>query len=422
MLEQVLLKNVGVRYVERIDVYVEQGGYQATRKALLQYGPQEIIDIIKDSGLRGRGGAGFPTGLKWDFMPKEPDTQKYLCINFHEGETGTFKDRYLVEEDPHQVLEGVIIAAYAVGASKAYIHTRTEFPLGIKRWIRAIAEAYGHGFLGENILGTEFSLDMHVHHGSGAYITGEETALMESLEGKRGEPRLKPPYPTQAGLFNYPTLINNVETLANVPHIINRGAEWFRSVGTERSPGSKLFCISGHVRSPGNYELPLGTPLREIIYGHAGGMRGDKPLKAVVPGGASTPILTAEHLDTPMDFESLAEVGSALGTGAIVVMEEGTDMVDVARRLTRFFATESCGKCTPCRAGSMLLLNALDRIVAGKGKEGDIEMLESVCQNIVGNTFCPMGDAEVNPVLSTLKHFRNEYKYYIEHKRPMGAA
>jgi NADH-quinone oxidoreductase subunit F len=355
-------------------------------------------------------------------MPKGRDITKYLCINFHEGETGTFKDRYLVEEDPHQVLEGVIIAAYAVGASKAYIHTRSEFPLGIKRWIKAIAEAYGRGFLGKNILGTDFSLDMHVHYGSGAYITGEETALMEALEGNRGEPRLKPPYPTQAGLFGEPTLINNVETLANIPHIINHGPEWFRSIGTERSPGSKLFCISGHVRWPGNYELPLGTSLREIIYGHAGGMRGDKPLKAIIPGGASTPVLTAEHLDTPMDFESLAGVGSALGTGAIVVMEEGTDMVDVARRLMRFFQTESCGKCTPCRAGTLQLLNALDRIVDGQGKEGDIELLESTCQNIIGNTFCPMGDAEVNPVLSTLKHFRHEYEHYITFKRPITAT
>jgi NADH-quinone oxidoreductase subunit F len=422
MLEKVLLKNVGVRYVERINVYMAHGGYQAMRKALLEYEPQEIIDIIKASGLRGRGGAGFPTGLKWDFMPKDTDVAKYLCINFHEGETGTFKDRYLVEEDPHQVLEGVIIAAYAVGAKVAYIHTRSEFPLGIKRWIKAVAEAYGRGLLGEHILGTDFSLDMHVHAGAGAYITGEETALMESLEGKRGEPRLKPPYPTQAGLFGKPTLINNVETLANVPHIINRGSEWFQSMGTERSPGSKLFCISGHVRQPGNYELPLGTPLRELIFEHAGGMRGDKPLKAVIPGGASTPVLTAEHLDTPLDFESLAYVGSALGTGAVIVMEKGTDMVDAARRLTRFFKYESCGKCTPCRAGTLQLLNTLDRIVAGQGKEGDIELLESTCKNIIGNTFCPMGDAEINPVLSTLKYFRHEYEYYVKHKQPITVA
>ena len=422
MLERVLLKNVGIRYVDRIDVYMAQGGYQAVRKALLEYEPQEIIDMTKESGLRGRGGAGFPTGLKWDFMPKDPDLVKYLCINFHEGETGTFKDRYLVEEDPHQVLEGVIIAAYAVGASKAYIHTRSEFPLGIRRWIKAVAEAYGRGFLGENILGTNFSLDMHVHRGAGAYITGEETALMESLEGKRGEPRLKPPYPTQAGLFGQPTLINNVETLSNIPHIVNRGSAWFRSMGTERSPGPKLFCVSGHVRNPGNYELPLGTPLREIIFGHAGGMRGDKALKAIIPGGASTPVLTAEHLDTPMDFESLAQVGSALGTGAIVVMEEGTDMVDVARRLTRFFQTESCGKCTPCRAGTLQLLNTLDRIVAGQGREGDIELLEHTCKSIVGNTFCPMGDAEVNPVLSTLKYFRHEYEHYVQHNKSIVAA
>ncbi|MFL7808409.1 MAG: NADH-quinone oxidoreductase subunit F, partial [Anaerolineae bacterium] len=260
-----------------------------------------------------------------------------------------------------------------------------------------------------------------IMRGAGAYICGEETALINSLEGKRGEPRIKPPYPASVGLWGQPTLVHNVETLANVPHIVNRGADWFKSIGTENSTGSKLFCVSGHVRNRGNYELPLGTPLREIIYEHAGGMRGDKRLKAVIPGGASTPVLTADQVDVPMDFESVAQAGSMLGTGAIIVMEEGTDMVDVARRLMRFFVHESCGKCTPCRVGTRNLSNTLERIVAGDGHAGDIELLEDICSNMIGNTFCPMGDAAVNPVLSTLKHFRHEYEHYLDHDLPMAA-
>jgi NADH-quinone oxidoreductase subunit F len=418
--EPILTRNVGLPNSETIRVYLENGGYTALRKALTQT-PEQLIEQVRESGLRGRGGAGFPAGLKWGFMPQD-DVVKYVCINTDEGEPGTFKDRLLVEHDPHSVIEGAIIAAYAVGAQSAFIYIRGEFFLGVKRWIKAIDAAYREGFLGEDILGSGYSLDMSVHRGAGAYICGEETALINSLEGKRGEPRIKPPYPAESGLWGEPTLVHNVETLANIPPIINRGADWFKTIGTERSTGSKLFCVSGHVRRRGNYELPLGTPLREILFDYAGGMRGDKPFKACIPGGASTPILTAEHLDVPMDFESVAAAGSMLGTGAIVVMEEGTDMVDVARRLMHFFVHESCGKCTPCRAGTQQLARTLDRIVAGQGQKGDIELLESICGNMVGNTFCPMGEAAVNPVLSTLKRFPDEYAHYIEHKRSLIAA
>ena len=417
--EPILTRNVGLPNSETIRVYLEHGGYSALRKDLTQT-PEQLIEEVRESGLRGRGGAGFPAGLKWGFMPKD-DVTKYVCINTDEGEPGTFKDRLLVEHDPHSVIEGAIIAAYAVGAQRAFIYIRGEFFLGVKRWIKAIDAAYQAGFLGEDILGSGYSLDMSVHRGAGAYICGEETALINSLEGKRGEPRIKPPYPAESGLWGEPTLVHNVETLANIPPIIDKGADWFKTIGTERSTGPKLFCISGHVRKRGNYELPLGTSLREIIFEHAGGMRGDKPFKACIPGGASTPILTAAHLDTPMDFESVAEAGSMLGTGAIVVMEEGTDMVDVARRLIHFFVHESCGKCTPCRGGTRQLADTLDRIVGGEGQTGDIELLQSICKNMIGNTFCPMGDAAVNPVLSTLERFREEYDYYIEHKRSITA-
>ena len=418
--EKILTRNIGIPNSEKIDVYLARGGYEALKKALATP-PDELTAEVRASGLRGRGGAGFPAGLKWGFMPKGDET-KYVCINTDEGEPGTFKDRLLVEHDPHAIIEGAIIAAYAVNAHRAFVYIRGEFFLGVKRWIKAIDEAYRHGFLGQNILGSGFDMDLSVHRGAGAYICGEETALINSLEGMRGEPRIKPPYPAQIGLWGQPTLVHNVETLANVPHIVNRGAAWYQSIGTERSTGTKLFCISGHVRKRGNFELPLGTPLREIIYTHAGGMRSDKPLKAIIPGGASTPVLTSAHLDVPMDFESVAQAGSMLGTGAIVVIEDGTDMVDVARRLMRFFVHESCGKCTPCRVGTRNLSNTLERIVAGDGKPGDIDLLEEICENMVGNTFCPMGEAAVNPVLSTLKHFRHEYEYYITHKQPITAA
>jgi len=416
--ERILLRNIDVPNSEKIETYLERGGYQALRKALHEYTPDDLIEMVKASKLRGRGGAGFPAGLKWGFMPKG-DVTKYVCVNTDEGEPGTFKDRLLVERDPHQVIEGTIIASYAVGAHRAFVYIRGEFFLGVKRWIKAIDDAYAHGFLGKNILGSGYDLDLSVHRGAGAYICGEETAMLNSLEGKRGEPRLKPPYPAQVGLFGQPTLVHNVETLANVPHIVLRGPEWYTSIGTEQSTGPKIFCVSGHVKHRGNYELPLGTPLREIIFEHAGGLRDGNALKAIIPGGASTPMLTPEHLDVTMDFESLTQVGSMLGTGAIIVIDESACIVDVTRRLTKFFAHESCGRCTPCRVGTQRLLETLQRIEDGQGQEGDIDLLLSLCEGIAGHTFCPMGDAVVNPTLSSIQRFRDEYEYHIKHKRCM---
>jgi len=417
MAEKILLRNVEIPNSERIDVYLQRGGYLALHKALREHTPGELIAMVKRSGLRGRGGAAFPAGLKWGFMPQDSQVTRYVCVNTDEGEPGTFKDRLLVERDPHSIIEGVIIAAYAVGAHRAYVYIRGEFFTGVKRWMKAIDDAYARGFLGRDILGSGFDLDLTVHRGAGAYICGEETAMLESLEGKRGEPRLKPPYPAQIGLYRQPTLVHNVETLANVPHIVLRGPEWYAQIGTPESTGPKIFCVSGHVNKPGNYELPLGTPLREIIYDHAGGVRNGKRVKAVIPGGASTPMLTADHLDIPMSFEALAAAGSMLGTGGIIVMDEDTCIVNATLRLAQFFAHESCGKCTPCRVGTQQLVSTLQCIEDGRGQAEDIDRLTSLCAGIIGHTFCPMGDAAVNPVLSSLKHFREEYEYHIRQRR-----
>lgn len=416
MFERILLRNVDIPDSEKIDTYLARGGYQALRKALHDYKPEELIDMVKRSGLRGRGGAGFPAGLKWSFMPKDPNITKYVCVNTDEGEPGTFKDRELVEKDPHLVIEGTIITAYAVGAHRAFVYIRGEFFTGIKRWIKAIADAYERGFLGKNILNSGFNLDLSVHRGAGAYICGEETAMIESLEGKRGQPRKKPPYPAQIGLFGKPTLVHNVETLCNVPHIVLHGPEWYASIGTERSTGPKVFCVSGHVNRPGNYEAPLGTPLCEIIYDYAGGVKGNKKIKAVIPGGASTPMLLPDQIDIPMDFESLQAAGSMLGTGAIIVMDEDTCMVEVARRTANFFAHESCGFCTPCRVGTYHLRETLDRIAAGSGTLADLDTLDALVNNIVGNTFCPMGDAAVAPIRRCLDLFRDEFVQHIKEK------
>lgn len=418
MFEPVLTRNIHRPDSEKIITYLANGGYEAVRLALTK-SPQEIIDIVKRSGLRGRGGAGFPAGVKWSFMPKDPNVPKIVAVNTDEGEPGTFKDRELVERDPHQIIEGVIIASYAVGANRAYVYIRGEFFLGVKRWIKAIADAYEHGFLGKNILNSGFDLDMSVHRGAGAYICGEETAMLESLEGKPGNPRLKPPYPAQKGLFGLPTLVHNIETLACIPHIVLRGAEWFAGIGTEESKGPKIYSVSGHVKKPGNYELPLGTTIREIIYEHAGGVRDGHQLKAVIPGGASTPVITPEYLDTPMGFETLPRVGSQLGTGAMIVMDDTTCMVEVARRLTKFFAHESCGRCVPCRLGSHRLYEILDRIEHGKGRIQDLQLIDELTDGIDGKTFCPMGGALVSPARSTLFHFREEYEFHIKNKRCM---
>lgn len=421
MFEPILLQRTALPRSDTIDVYLAHGGYQALERALHDISPLDLIDMIKRSKLRGRGGAGFPAGLKWGFMPQDAEV-KYLCVNTDEGEPGTFKDRELIEKDPHQVIEGAIIAAYAVGAQHAYVYIRGEFFKGMKSWIKAIADAYQYGYLGQNVLGTGFSLDMTVHRGAGAYICGEETAMIESLEGRRGEPRLKPPYPAQIGYLGQPTLVHNVETLANVPHIVLNGPEWYASIGTEKSTGPKLFCVSGNVRRPGVYELPLGTPLSEIIYDCAGGVPDDRKIKAVIPGGASTPLLTGEQLDVHMDFESLVAAGSALGTGAVIVIAEGQCMVDVARRTARFFAHESCGRCTPCRVGSVRILEILENIEAGRASPGDIDRLYSLCEGIDGRTFCPMGDAQVAPLRSVLDRFGDEFRQHIADGRCAFAA
>lgn len=411
----ILTRNVHREGSERIQVYLDHGGYQAARKAL-RMEPGGVIDQVKRSGLRGRGGAGFPTGVKWGYMPRESDIPKIVAVNTDEGEPGTFKDREIVEQDPHQVIEGVLIAAYAVGANRAYVYIRGEFFLGVKRWIKAIADAYEFGFLGKNIQGSGFDLEMSVHRGAGAYICGEETAMLESLEGKRGMPRLKPPYPASEGLFGLPTLVQNIETLACIPHIILNGPEWFAGIGTEKSTGPKIFSVSGHVRRPGNYELPLGIPLRELIELHAGGVPGGRKIKAVIPGGASTPMLPAEALDVRMSFEDLAAAGSALGTGGVIVLDESVCMVEATRRLSKFFAHESCGRCTPCRIGSQRIFEILERMENGLGRTGDIDLLLSLVEGIDGHTFCPMGSALVNPVRSALKYFYPEFEYHIKHK------
>ena len=409
--QPVLLANVHRPNSEKIATYLDHGGYEALRKAL-KMSQEEIISEVKASGLRGRGGAGFPTGVKWSFISKDAPV-KYLAVNTDEGEPGTFKDRLIVERDPHSILEGVIISAYAVGANRAFVYIRGEFFLGVKRWIKAISDAYQHGFLGKDVLGSGFDLDVTVHRGAGAYICGEETAMIESLEGKRGIPRSKPPYPAQKGLWEKPTIVQNVETLSNIPHIILNGAKWYSGIGTEKSKGMKIFCVSGHVNSPGNFELPLGTPLREIIYEHAGGIRMGHDIKAIIPGGSSTPIISAERIAVPMAFETLQAAGTALGTGAIIVMDETTDMVEVIRRTTRFFVHESCGKCLPCRLGGKQMLNLLENLSAGKGSMKDIDDLEYLAKGIYGKTFCPLGTGMAEPVLSALRLFRDDFEKKI---------
>lgn len=413
--EKILLTNMEQPgYSGSLQAYEATGGYQALRQVLRDKAPSEIVELVKQSGLRGRGGAGFPTGMKWGFLPKDYEGPRYLCCNADESEPGTFKDRQLMERDPHQVIEGIAIACYAIRAETAYIYIRGEFRLGARILERALRESYQAGYLGRNVQGSGVTIEVYVHQGAGAYICGEETALLESLEGKRGLPRVKPPFPATHGLYSKPTVVNNVETLANLPHIVTRGAEWFASIGSPpKSTGTRIFCVSGHVRRPGNYEVPMGIPFRELIYEHAGGMRGEKPLKAIIPGGASAPFLTEEHLDVGLDFESVAQAGSMLGSGGVTVMEEGTSMVWAALRLMEFFYHESCGKCTPCREGSSWLVQTMQRIWDGHGRKEDLDLLTDLCQNIGGRTVCAFGDAEIAPILSTLRYWRSEYEALI---------
>jgi len=373
MKELVLTKNFHIKDSYKIDVYISNGGYEALKKAF-KMKPEEIVEEVKKSNLRGRGGAGFPTGLKWSFVPKESKKPKYLAVNADEGEPGTFKDRQIMEKDPHMLIEGIIITSYAVGIHDAYIYIRGEFTESRKRLEEAIAEAYEKKFLGKNILNSGFDLDITVYKGAGSYVCGEETGLLESLEGKRGWPRLKPPFPAAVGLYQGPTVINNVETLANIPHIIMKGSEWFAKLGVERSGGTKLYCVSGCVNKPGVYELPMGTPLKEIIYEHAGGIKDNKRVKAIIPGGSSTPPLTAEEIDVKMDFDSLAQKGTMLGSAGIIVMDEDTCMVNSLLILSKFYAHESCGQCTPCREGTPWMKKIVEYMEEGKAEKEDIDM------------------------------------------------
>jgi NADH-quinone oxidoreductase subunit F len=416
-MEKVLFQHIDDPEQCRIETYRKHGGYQALARVLKEQTPDGVIDVVKKSGLRGRGGAGFPAGMKWGFVPKQSPAPKYFCCNADESEPGTCKDRVLMERDPHLVLEGLIIGSYAIGAHHAFIYVRGEFVYPARQMEAAVEEAYTVGYLGKNILGSGYDLDVIVHTGGGAYICGEETALLSSLEGERGLSRIRPPFPAIKGLYGCPTVVNNVETLANLPHIFNRGVDWFRSHGTEKSPGTKIFSLSGNVERPGNYEVDLGTPLSYVINDLGGGIEGGHRLKAIIPGGSSTPLLMPDQIDTPLDFESMAAAGSMLGSGAIIVIDERACMVWVAMKLMNFYAHESCGKCTPCREGTYWLKLLLNRIENGDGQKGDIDLILEICGNIIGRTICPLGDAAVMPTESIIKHFRPEFDYHIEHKR-----
>jgi NADH-quinone oxidoreductase subunit F len=421
-MEAILLRARGTPNSRSIETYLKSGGYRSLRTAL-DMDPADVIDEVKKSGLRGRGGAGFPTGVKWGFVPKDLPKPKYLICNADESEPGTFKDREIIHVDPHMLLEGIIISSYAIGAHTAYIYIRGEFYREAQFLLTAIGEAHAKGYLGEDILDSGFSLEVHVHRGAGAYICGEETALIESIEGKRGQPRLKPPFPAVVGVFGCPTVVNNVETLACVPHIIERGGEWYAGIGTERSTGPKLFSVSGHVNKPGVYEVPLGTTFREIIYDICGGIRGGKELKAFIPGGSSCPVLPADKVDIGSDFESVAEAGSMLGSGGLIVIDETVDMVWALENLLAFYAHESCGQCTPCREGSDWALDVVRRIRRGYGRPEDLETLLRVARFASqGMTICPLGDAFCEPIRSFLTHFRHEFEAAIEGAKPMPVA
>lgn len=397
----------------KLEVYRQHGGYKAIEKAIPSMEPAAITELVKQSGLRGRGGAGFITGMKWGFLPKNPALEKYLVCNCDESEPGTFKDRLIIENDPHQLIEGVILASYAIGASLSFIYCRGEFFEGIRKLQKAIEEAKAAGYLGKNILGSNYSLEIKVHPGAGAYIAGEETAQLNSLEGYRATPRLKPPFPAVAGLYGKPTIVNNVETLCNVVHIVNQGAQWFRSHGTEKSPGTKIFQVSGHIKKPGCYEFPLGVKLRAVLEA-AGGMLPGRKFKACYPGGSSCALLVEKDLDIAMDFESVAARGSALGTASIIVMDDSADMVKVAHRLMEFYQNESCGKCTPCREGTRWMVQVLARIESGKGSFSDLALIDDVCRNMAANSFCPLAAGAAPPVVSAIIEFKQEFESYIQ--------
>jgi NADH-quinone oxidoreductase subunit F len=409
-MEKIVTRHFGQENSWHLATYLKDKGYEAARKAITQMTPAQVIDEVKKSNLRGLGGAGFPTGTKWSFIPQANPKPKYLVINGDEGEPGTFKDKYIFELDPHALLEGIIITCYAIGSHKAYIYIRGEYIRSLERVQAAVDEAYKANYLGKGIMGTGFDIDVVVHPGAGAYICGEETALLESLEGKKGFPRLKPPFPAVIGLFGCPTVINNVETIACVPPIISKGAEWFAKLGSEKNGGNRLFCVSGHVNKPGVYELPNGTTLREIIYDHAGGIPNGRKLKAVIPGGISAPILTPDQLDVKMDFDSLKAIGSMAGSGGIIVMDDTTDMVWAAMVAARFFAHESCGQCSPCREGSGWVYRNVKKLYHGHAREHDLKNLPGIVNNIGGNTICAFGDAVSMSVGSYVSKFRSEFE------------
>ncbi|KAA2264794.1 NADH-quinone oxidoreductase subunit NuoF [Solihabitans fulvus] len=400
--------------------YEQLEGYTALRKALAA-NPDQLIQLCKDSGLRGRGGAGFPTGMKWGFIPQGDGKPHYLVINADEGEPGTCKDIPLMMADPHSLVEGIIITAYAIRSNFAAIYVRGEALHCIRRLHAAVREAYDAGYLGKNILGSGFDLDVVVHAGAGAYICGEETALLDSLEGKRGQPRLKPPFPATAGLYASPTVVNNVETIASVPYIVNGGSDWFRAMGREKSPGPKIYSLSGHVERPGQYEAPMGTTLRQLLE-LAGGMKDGIPLKFWTPGGSSTPLFTAEHLDVPLDFEGAAQAGSMLGTTALQIFNETVSVPWAVMKWTEFYKHESCGKCTPCREGTYWLVQILQRMVAGNGTPEDIDTLLDVCDNILGRSFCALGDGAVSPITSGIQYFKHEFLALCESNAAQAKA
>jgi NADH-quinone oxidoreductase subunit F len=425
MANELCFKNIHLENSWTLDVYESTGGYKALRRVLAEKpDPKDIIEQLKASALRGRGGAGFSAGVKWSFMLSARDKpgQKYIVCNSDEGEPGTFKDRDILRYNPHALVEGMAIACYTIGASVGYNYIRGEFDEPIERFEEAVKEAYAAGLLGKNVLGSGIDIDIYTHYGAGAYICGEETALIESIEGKKGQPRFKPPFPAANGLYGKPTTINNTETLASVPEILNNGADWFLNIGKPNNGGPKLFSISGHVNKPGNYEIPMGTPFSELLE-MAGGVKNGRKLKAVIPGGSSTPVLKGDvMMGLTMDYDSIAEAGSMLGSGAVIVMDDTTDMVKVLARIAHFYYEESCGQCTPCREGTGWLSRVIHRIYHGEGEQKDLDLLSDVADKICGRTICALGDAAAMPVMSFIENFREEFQYYIDHKKSMISA
>lgn len=411
----ILLRHRDIEDLHKLDVYRQHDGYEALKQCLEQRDPEGVINVVKAANIRGRGGAGFPAGIKWGFIPKDAP-QKFVVVNADESETGTFKDRELLEGNPHQVIEGALIAAYAVGADLIYCYFRGEFMDAAYNFEQALKDAYANNLLGENILGSDFSCHFYSSYGAGAYICGEETALLASLAGDLGQPWSKPPFPAQAGLYGEPTVVNNVETLANVPPVITKGAEWYLELGAEGSPGPKIVCLSGHVKRPGNYEVPMGITYRELIFDEAygGGIPGDKQFKALLPSGGSGPVVTDEALDAPLSFDGLSPFNSLMGSASCIVMDEDTDMVWAAMKMIQFFKHESCGKCTPCREGTYWLEQVLEDVYYGRGKPKDIALLESVAKNMQGKCLCALGEFATSPVLSTIVHFPEEYRAKVE--------